>query len=174
MNQVIERKIGHWRQRMSQHVSVSNPAAIHISELYGNDAWKADVIGTSVEAFLSLLKQMQDLDLPFQPALSFHMESTSNQLTTAAPKNRLELESQLLDDEPPSLYLLDWEWPKHLLICEHYEVPILFDLISPPVDGIYTCYEEIRCGEDIRDNWEFGRNVSATYYPERYRERLGP
>ena len=171
MNQAIEQKISRWRQKMTQHVSVSNPAAIHISELYGNDAWKADVIGTSVEAFLSLLKQMQDLDSPFQPALTFHMEPDSNQLTMAAPKNRLELESQLLDYEPPSLYLLDWEWSKHLLICEHYQVPISFDLIIPPVNGIYACYQEIRCGEDLRNEWEFVRNVSVRYYPERYQQR---
>ena len=169
MNQVIEQRIGEWLKRTMPRISVYTPDDIHMNELYKNDAWKADVIGASVEVFLSLLKQIQEIGTPLQPALIFHLESNNNQLTMEVPTNPLELERQL-SCTPPSIYLLDWERTKHLLICEWYQTPLPFDLINPPIGGIYAYYEECRSEEDIRNEWEFVRNVSVMYYPERYRK----
>lgn len=141
----------------------------HIDEIVSGLTGSSEWFRASLEAFRLVVEQLMALDTPAQPLLVIPLLSGSTQLQATVP-SELNMAMTMADDlEPPSLYLLAWEAWFYLDETEEYKVPLKFELIDPPIQGIYEYYREFRTREGLERGWEFDRSIYVAYYPLRYR-----
>ena len=147
MNSVVSRKVKSWVEQYINHVSVYNPPAVHIDELLEHPVALPDMLDLALEAFVCLIEEMESLDVPAQPAMRIALPSAREIKQLPAPRNRDEVEREMghmVILEPPSLYLMDWEALLHYAVIERYEVPLAFNLLPEPIEGIYSYYSEMK------------------------------
>jgi hypothetical protein len=162
MTEILHQRIEKWIANNLKLVSIYNPVSIHIDDLLGGDVKKSETISTSILAFLTLVKRMQELEMPAKPMLVILLINIGKKIKRAIPHNLVAIESQL-DIEPPSLYLLDWSPAEYFETCEEYRSPLTFKLINNSIDGIYIYYREFRYAMGIENNWEFSRGIYVGY-----------
>ncbi len=85
------------------------------------------------------------------------------------PKNLQELDILRRQEEPPSLYLVDWDSRKYMRIIEEYRCPLPFEIFVPLKPGVIAFYHIHRNKEAIEQNWGYSAFVHVEYYPARYR-----
>jgi hypothetical protein len=160
----IESMVKRWLDTNLALVEVKRPISNHIDEIIHAKELISDVVNVSVQAYLSLVELLRQLQTPVKPMLIIPLHSTSRTITQAVPTTLSEVRAQL-DLEPPSLYLVDWDIGKAGALCEEFNTPLPFELIDRSFENIYLSYIEIRCTGYLENNWEFRREIRAEYFP---------
>lgn len=102
------------------------------------------------------------------PSLYIPLEYT--EALVAGPFDAETLVQQINYNESPSLYLTERALRMKLLTIEQYVFPLrASDFLEDNNKGIHVYYNATRSGEDVKNGWEYGRNIVAEYYPEAFR-----
>jgi hypothetical protein len=101
------------------------------------------------------------------PSLYIPLEYT--EALVAGPFDFEALVQQINHNEPPSLYLTERSLRTKLLTIERYVFPLQASDFLENDGDIFVYYSATRSREDIKNGWEYGRNIVAEYYPEAYR-----
>ena len=100
------------------------------------------------------------------PSLYIPLECT--EALVAGPFNVETLVQQINHNEPPSLYLTERTLRAKMLPIEQYVFPLrAADFLENTV-GVHVYYNATRSVEDIKNGWEYGRNIVAEYYSQAY------
>lgn len=168
MSDLLNQKIERWIENNLHLLASHNHLSIHIDTLLGEGINQSEIISTSLEVFTLLVGQTEKQKISARPGLVIPLLSDSYQLEAVVPQNLEEIENQL-NDEPPSLYLLDCKVLKYLAIYEEYKCPLSLELFKDIREGTYIYYREFRDATAIKNEWEFSRCVYVEYYAADYR-----
>lgn len=161
MDKVIQK----WLEISLAHVSSVHPVTIHLRDLVGDSKTITDSVIQSTLAFNLLIEQLSVSGMPVKPVLTISLRSYSHKIEYQLPKSMEELIDQIDPYESPSLYLVNWNPPKSIALCEELRAPL-----SAPWLGVnlhtYLYYREFRYGLAFNNRWEFSRAIYAEYYPE--------
>jgi hypothetical protein len=161
MDEVIKK----WLEMSLPKVSSVHPVTVHLRDLLGEVEPPIESVNKSIQAFNILIEQLTGLGTPVKPVLVISLKSYSHKFDNQSPMNMEELSNQLDQYESPSLYLLDWQLPKSIALCEELRVPF-----SAPWLGVnihtYLYYREFRYSMAINNKWEVSRAIYAEYYPD--------
>jgi hypothetical protein len=161
--------VSEWVEISIPKVSPKRPLSIHIDQLVSKEFQNPEELLTNaVQVFNLLVDIIADFDSPVRPSMGIPLVSEWSELVFDIPQTFAEIESQM-DKEPPSLYLVDWDAPKHALSIEEYKVPLNPDILGLNNSGFLVCYHEARDTTGIENNWEFSRYISVDYYPPHLR-----
>ena len=170
----LPQKVGDWIRLVLQtrhDPPIPKPLTIHLDQLLGKPVAREHLVTMSFGAFLELIRQMEALGIPdsFMPSLYVPLECAET--LEAGSVSRDTLLGEINYNEPPSLYLTERSLQTRLWPMEQYVFPLqASDFVDNP-EGIYVYYNATRSLEDIKNGWEYGRNVTAEYYPSAYRLR---
>lgn len=101
------------------------------------------------------------------PSLYIPLECT--EALVVGSFNAEMLVQQINYNEPPSLYLTERTLRTKLLAIEQYVLPLRAADFTEDTGDVHVYYSATRSPEDIKNGWEYGRNITAEYYPEAYR-----
>ena len=142
----------------------AEPYTIHLDTVLQTALEHRHVVSVSFRALEILIEQFsqQEISEDFMPSLRIPLTMTD---TLQAPPPSVEtLVTQIDEHEPPSLYLVRRSDLRRPRPVEQYTMPIDPDLFTSQ-PGIYVYYNTLRSLEDIRNGWEYGRNIAADFYP---------
>ena len=147
-----------WINKNIQKVSIKNPISIHIN----NECDAANLLERSLKLFEFILNCDLDLKvnkpilvIPLKPVQIFSKEIIQfNQCT------------ELLSDEPPSIYIVNRSDSKICERCEEYKLPVNVPIITQKTDiFLYAFYREFRNFLGITNDWEYERCLYLEAYP---------
>ena len=153
---------------------LSKPFTVHLNALLDRDIGRAGVVELSFQIFQVLIEQMKVLGIPdaYMPALRIPLELSD--VLLAGPCDAKTLVQQIYYTEPPSLYLIERSLKTKMNAFEHYVFPLqASDFLEGTgffegTEQVYVYYSTSRSLEEIRNGWEYGRNIVAEYYPKAY------
>jgi len=161
----VENLIKQWLVTNLPTVSVTNPVTIHLDELIGDTIFEKNTLTVSIDVYQTLVEQLVALETPVKPGLVIPLVSSSRKLTMKVPLNLEELIHQRDQNEPPSLYLIDWRPNKTRVVCEEFHTPLSFNLLTIG-NQVYSYYREFRYSLGIKNNWEYSRAVYVEFFPD--------
>lgn len=147
---------------------LSKPLTIHLDQLLGTPIDRKSLVAVSFQTFRVLITQLEALGLPdtVMPSLYIPLECT--EALIAGPFDAETLVQQIDYNEPPSLYLTERTLRMRLLAIEQYAFPLRAADFMEDTGDVHMYYSATRSPEDIKNGWEYGRNIVAEYYPQAY------
>ncbi len=100
------------------------------------------------------------------PSLYIPLKCTET--LAAGPFEAETLVQQINDNEPPSLYLTERALQTKLRSIEQYVFPLRASDFLENTGDVHVYYNATRSAEDIKNGWEYGRSITAEYYPPAY------
>lgn len=172
---VIERKVRDWIVYCFQtkhDPPLSRPLTTHLDALLDTEIAPENLVRVSFETYQVLKEQMAQLGISetIMPTLRIPLEMSETLI--AGPVEAETLISQITSPEPPSLYLLERTFKTKMNVFEHYIFPLRAAYFLEDTGRDFVYYSTSRSREDIRNNWEYGRDIVAEYYPEAYHNTL--
>ena len=168
---VLRRQVTEWIKYCLQtkhNPPLSKPLTIHLDALLEASIERESLVAVSFQAFQILVEQMKALGVPdtIMPSLYIPLECTD--ALAVGPFNAQALIKQIDYNEPPSLYLTERALQTKLWPIEQYVFPLQASDFLDNSEGIYAYYNAMRGKEDIKNNWEYGRSITAEYYAPAY------
>jgi len=123
----------------------------------------------SFQTFRVLIEQLEAIGIPdtTMPSLYIPLECAETLLT--GPFDVGTLVRQINYSEPPSLYLTERRLRTKLMAIEQYVFPLRASDFLDDTGDVHVYYNATRSPEDIKNGWEYGRNIVAENYPQAYR-----
>lgn len=97
------------------------------------------------------------------PALYIPLECSESLI--AGPFSPETLIQEIDYHDSPSLYLIEPRMKTKMLLIEQYVFPLHTRDFVEKIEGMRVYYNATRSAEDIKQGWEYGRNIVAEYYP---------
>lgn len=160
LHAVVER----WIDNNLDQVMPKRPISSHIDEILADSIAIADWYSISISLFELVVEILLEKQMPVKAMLSIRLESLSNHIEFAQPSNIEEIKRQL-SEEPPSLYLIDWQLSKLGAFKELYHVGLPYRLTSRHDASIYSYYVEVRYKTEIEYDEYFWRYIRLEYLP---------
>lgn len=169
-NDFIQERIREWIKftLQTQHIPpLSKPLTTHLNQLFDTPADRESLVAVSFLTFRILIEQMEAMGLPdtYMPTLRIPLEDSETLI--AGPVSAAALIVQL-GYQPPSLYITPRSERMLANPIERYDFPLNIEDFTDSIEGIQIYYSTGRTQEDIRNGWEYGRNIMAQYYPKSY------
>jgi hypothetical protein len=159
----LEPSLHRWLNQNLGLVTTKHPISSHIDDIL-QDVLATEHIEISTQMFSALVGLLISMQTPVKPMLIIPLRSIARRVVQAIPQSKIDIESQLTN-EPPSLYLVDWETARAQALLEEYNVPLPFELFSTTLEGVYVYYREVRFAREMQNDEEFLREIRAEYYP---------
>lgn len=147
---------------------LSKPLTIHLDQLLGTPVDKSSLVAVSFQTFQVLIEQLEAMGIPDSVMPSLYIPLECTEALVAGPFDVETLIQQINYYEPPSLYLTERSLRTKLLTIERYVFPLEASNFLENNGGVHVYYSATRASEDIRNGWEYGRNIVAEYYPQAY------
>ena len=169
---VLQQQVAKWVGFVLQtrhEPPLSKPLTIHLDQLLGTPVDRNSLVSVSFQSFRILIEQLEAMGIPgtIMPSLYIPLECT--EVLAAGPFDAETLFQQINYNEPPSLYLTERSLRTKLMAIEQYVFPLRAADFTEDSGDVHVYYSATRSPEDIKNDWEYGRNIVAEYYPEAYR-----
>jgi len=161
MDELAVRSLDRWLIEQLPLISPRKAAYDHIDYIFDRTIPPADTLAFALQAFNTLIEILEGQETPVKPGLMiplFIQQANGDEaegFVRAIPRDRRELEARWRREEPPSLYLLDWDTDKYFRPRERYHCPLPFDLFTPMLPGVWAFYSASRDQETLAHNWPY-------------------
>lgn len=165
MKEQIKIKVNNWLSDIFKDLEKHVPKDIHIDELLSMEIERGDLVVFSCSAFESIVEVLQNKHFSGKVVLAFPLIIRGRKISMKPPKDSNDLEKQLDDLTPPSIYIEPWEISKYMEYVEEYIVPVEYDLpINIDKEKTLVYFREHRNGLSLVNKWEFSRCIYIEYY----------
>jgi hypothetical protein len=159
-----------WLESGLDRISEEKAISGHITYFYSDSLPIEQWIPLSILEFQNIITQLDSIGNPCRCGVIIPLVSKWKKMRLQPPATLKEINAQVNESDPPSLFLEIWE-KKYYLPIQEYCFPVNSNLllnpkiINQPIEKFYTYYRELRYNEDIVNNWEFIRRIYFEYFP---------
>ena len=153
-----------WAAEAAHDRYAGEPLSNHLNEWLENNIAAHDVIELSCRLYELMVDETKHLAHEFMPYLRIPL-TESETLDTRIP-SLADLEHDHLSRESPSFYLIKRDFFNFMNPFEHYICPVEYSIFQKHSTNIYMYYSISRGLNEMKNNWEYGRNIVAEYYPD--------
>lgn len=168
----LQRQVAGWISFVLQtrhDPPLSKPLTIHLDQLLGTPVDRSSLVAVSFQTFQVLIEQLKVMGIPDTIMPSLYIPLECAEALIAGPFDVETLVQQINYNEPPSLYLTERTLRTHLSAIEQYVFPLRASDFMDNAGEVHVYYNATCSPEDIKNGWEYGRNITAEYYPQAYR-----